>query len=90
MELYNLRQKINALDKILIYVLAERQNLIPEVANYKKLNNIQRYQPQRERLILMKNKELSRKLNLNLDLITDITKRIIQDSHRIEKEIIGK
>lgn len=90
MDLNELRAHLDRLDTALVYILAERMSLIPKVAEYKKKNNIERYQPEREKEIIKTKREIAEKVNLNPDLIETIYKEIIKDAHRIEKEITGK
>lgn len=90
MELSQIRQQLDELDKQIIQTIAKRMALIPEVAKWKKENNVQRYQPDREKKIIKSKRELAKKLGVNPDLAEDLIKRIIEDSHRIEKEILGE
>jgi chorismate mutase len=71
-------------------LLAERMSFIPKVAEYKKKNNLPRYQPEREKEILASKRKLAEANNLNPDLIETLFKAIIEDAHRIEKDIMGK
>ncbi|MFA6226938.1 MAG: chorismate mutase [Candidatus Paceibacterota bacterium] len=90
MNLLELRKEIDRIDGELLSVLVERMKLIPKVAEYKKENNLPRYQPEREKEIIKVRKELAEELNLNPDLVEKIYKEIIEDAHRIEKEIMGE
>ena len=90
MELSEIREHLDRLDNALLTILAERMSFIPKVAEYKKKNNIIRYQPEREKQIFEAKEELAKKLNVNPELAKKIFKTIIEDSHRIEKEIIGE
>ncbi|MEK6757703.1 MAG: chorismate mutase [Nanoarchaeota archaeon] len=90
MELDEIREYLNNYDAELIRILAKRQKLIPKVAKYKKENNLQRYQPEREKEIIESKRKLAINLGLDPDLVEDIIKKIIENSHKIEKEIIGK
>jgi len=90
MELDELREHIDRLDREILRILAERMSLIPKVAEYKKKHNVERYQPEREKLILEDKQKLAKQLNLSSELVEDIFKRIIMDSHRIEESIMGK
>jgi len=90
MDLKEIRGHLDRIDTALVNILAERMSFIPKVAEYKKANNMERFQPEREKEIIAKKRELAEKSGLNPDLVEDIFKRIIEDAHRIEKEIIGK
>ena len=90
MELTEIRKELDKLDAELVSILAKRMKFIPEVAEYKKKNNIQRFQPAREKEILESKRKLAKEAGLNPDLVEKIFKEIINDAHRIEKEIMGK
>ena len=90
MELNEIREHLDRLDNALITILAERMSFIPKVAEYKKNNNIVRYQEEREKKIFEAKKKLAEKLKVNPELVKKIFETIIEDSHRIEKEIMGK
>lgn len=90
MNLKEIREKLDKLDLKLLQTLAKRMALIPSVARYKKDNNIPRYQPEREKEIIENKRRLAMELRVNPDLVEDLFKRIIKDSHRIEKEILKK
>ena len=90
MDLSELRKEIDRLDHDLLCILAKRMKLIPEVAKYKKENNLPRYQPEREKEIIKSRRELAIKLELNPDLVESLSREIIKDAHRIETEILGE
>jgi chorismate mutase-like protein len=85
-----LREQIDSLDTELIKDLAQRMSLIPKVAEYKKANNLPRYQPKREAEVIESRRALAKEHGLNPDLVEKIMKLIIADAHRIEEEIIGQ
>ena len=89
MELSEIRERLDRLDNALITILAERMSLIPKVAEYKKENNVERFQPAREKEIFEAKEKIAKELNLNPELVKKIFETIIEDAHRIEKEIIG-
>ena len=88
MDLKELRARIDGLDEVLIRTLAERMNLIPLVAEYKKLNNLAEFQPEREKEIIFTRRKLAEELGINPALVERLIKDIISESHIIEKEII--
>ncbi len=90
MELSEIREHLDRLDKALILILAERMSFIPKVAEYKKKNNVERYQPTRESEIIEDKKRLAEEFNVDPRLAEKIIRLIIEDSHRIEKEIMGE
>jgi len=90
MDLKEIREHLDRIDSALLMILAERMSLIPKVAEYKKKNKIKRFQPEREREIIEKKRKMAGDNGLNPDLVEDLFKRIIEDSHRIEKDIMGE
>ena len=90
MELNEIREHLDRLDNAIVLLLAERLSLIPHVANCKVKNNIARYQPDREKAILSMKTELGKKYNLREEYVEDIFKQIIEESHAIEKKIMGE
>ena len=90
MDIKEIRQHLDRLDEALVLILAERQSLIPLVAEYKKRNNIDRYQPEREKEIISEKRKLAESKGLNPDLIESIIKSIIEDSHRIQRAILKR
>ena len=90
MNLSEIRNHLDRIDNALVLLLAERLAFIPYVAEYKLKHNIERYQPEREKEILKNKSELGKKHNLREEYLIDIFKRIIEESHHIEKDIMGK
>lgn len=90
MELSEIRKQIDKIDKKLVEVIKERLDLIPCVAEFKLQNNINRLQKGREKEIIEKNRKTAEQVGINPDLIEDILKRMIKESHRIEKTIMKK
>jgi len=90
MELKEIREQLDKIDDAMLLLIKERVSLIPKVANYKLEHNLQRYQPDREEELLSKKRLKAKELELNPDFVEDIYKRLIEESHRIEKEIMKK
>lgn len=90
MELKEIREHLDRLDNIVVYVLAERMSFVEKVAQYKKEHGVQRYQPEREQQIIEEKRALAEEAGLNPDLVECLYKGIINDAHRIEKDIIGE
>jgi chorismate mutase/prephenate dehydrogenase len=89
-DLTEIRKELDKLDNSILELLSKRMALIPSVAEYKKQNNLPRYQPQREKEIIENRRKLAKELNINPNLAENIARAIIEDAHRIEKEIMGK
>jgi len=90
MDLEKIRKQIDKIDDNILSLLAERASLMPDVAQYKLENNIARNQPEREKELISKIIKQSEKYNLNSKYVQNIFKRIIRESHTIQKKIIGK
>lgn len=90
MNLIQIRKEIDKLDMKLIKILAQRMSYIPDVAEYKKKHNLKRRQKDREKEIFENLKKQAIELNLSPELLKDLFKRIIKESHRIEKMIMKK
>lgn len=90
MDLLEIRKKLDVLDTKLIKILAERMSYIPQVAEYKKENKIKRFQKDREKEIFENLRNKAVELDLNPELLEDLFKRIIKESHRIERGIMKK
>ncbi len=90
MELSEIRKEIDKIDTEIISAISKRVALIPQVADYKIKNNLPRYNPQREREIIESKRKLAQELNVNPDLVEKVLKDLIEESHRIEKEIMGR
>lgn len=90
MNLLKIRKEIDKLDMKFIKILARRMSYVSEVAMYKKNNNEKRRQKNREKEIFENLEKKAAELNLNPELLRDLFKRIIKESHRIEKKIMKK
>ncbi|MDP3918390.1 MAG: chorismate mutase [Nanoarchaeota archaeon] len=90
MELKKVRENLDNIDQEIVLLLAKRLSLVKELAQYKAENNISMKDPDREKEILLKTSELGEKHNLRKEYVQDIFKRIIEESHNIQKEISGK
>lgn len=90
MELKEIRAHLDRIDNAIVVLLAERLSLIPEVAKYKKENDIPRYQPDREKEIITKKRVLAEQNNVSPDFIEKIFKEIIEEAHKIEKKVLGE
>ena len=90
MDLLKIRKKLDVLDTKLIKILAERMSYIPQVAEYKRENKIKRFQKDREKEIFENLRNKAVELDLNPELLEDLFKRIIKESHRIERGIMKK
>jgi chorismate mutase-like protein len=90
MELEEIREKIDKLDSELLSLLAKRQSLVSDVADYKIKNNLPIYHPQREQEIIEAKKKLGKEYGLRAKYVEKIFKTMIEESKYLQKEIIEK
>jgi len=90
MDLKELRAKLDEIDEELVNVIAKRVALIPEVAKYKKENGLPRKDAEREDGLIEAKRKIATELGVSPELVEDVFRRLIQESHIIEKEIIGE
>ena len=88
MDLKEIRKKLDSLDQQLVEIISERISLIPEIANYKKERKLPRRDEKREQEIKEKLKDLAQKNKVDFTLIEKIISLLIEESHKIEKEIL--
>ena len=86
MELKKFRDEIDKIDSEMIKVLSKRIALIPKISEYKKKNDVPRFDPEREVELISHREILAEKLGINPELVTELFKLIIKESHRIEKK----
>ena len=88
MKLDTIRTHLDRLDESILLLLAERMSYMTLVAEYKKANNMPRFQPEREKAILEHKRALAKKHGLNPEFVEELFKRIIAHAHTIQKETI--
>jgi chorismate mutase/prephenate dehydrogenase len=90
MNLKDMREALDRIDNEIVTLLAKRLSLIPYIAEHKMKNGAPRTDPEREREVLAKGAKLGEKVNLRKEYVEDIFKRIIEESHYIERKMMGK
>lgn len=90
MDLKEIREHLDRLDSAIVYLIAERVSYMPRIAKYKNKHNIERYHPKREAEIIEAKRKVAEDLGISPELVEDIFKRLIEESHKIEKKIMGK
>lgn len=85
MNLIKARKDIDKIDDKIIKLLAKRLSLVKKIGIYKLRNNIKIYQPIRELEIFNEKGKVAEKYNLRKKYIKDLFKRIIKESHYIQK-----
>ncbi|MGN5189316.1 bifunctional chorismate mutase/prephenate dehydrogenase [Aeromonas veronii] len=85
-ELNVLRDKIDAVDKQLIDLLAARLALVGEVGEVKSLYGLPIYAPDREASMLARHRAEAEQLGVPGDLIEDVLRRVMRESYASEKD----
>jgi len=88
--LEDLRNKIDDLDQELVELLASRMNLVEQVGEYKKENNVTIFQIERWDEIFKTRPEWGSKMQLNKDFIAEIYKLIHVESIRKQTEVMNE
>lgn len=89
-ELDKIRRSINVLDGELLDVLSKRMELINELAQYKKENNIQILQPKRWEEILLKALEEAKEKGLSERFIRNLFTEIHIESIKLQSKIMNE
>lgn len=86
MPLTKLRDQIDAVDKQIIDLLAERLRLVGEVGEVKTKHGLPIYVPEREAEMLAKRRDEAEKKGVPANLIEDILRRTMRESYASENE----
>lgn len=87
-QLNQFRQEIDILDTQIIEALGKRFEVCRQVAHFKKAENIPMMQPARVEEVKKRRQELGIKHSIDADFMLKLYSLIIQESCRIEDEII--
>ncbi|MCK5283111.1 MAG: chorismate mutase [Nanoarchaeota archaeon] len=85
----NVRKQIDRIDLVIITALAERMSLMPDIAEYKKKNNISVFQEKREQEIMKRLKKIANDYNLNEGFVEEFFLSVFNEAKRIQHEIIN-
>lgn len=86
MKLQEIREKIQAIDKEIIELIAERISYIPTIVNCKKEQNLPVFQPEREKQLYEQYWQIAVEKKINPELIREVFDRIIFESTRLQEE----
>lgn len=86
--LEDFRKEIDQLDHTIIEALGRRYDICRDVAKFKSENDIPMMQPHRVEHVKNKAVEIGKQFKLNPDLVYNIYSLIINESCRLEDEII--
>ncbi len=84
LNLDDVRQQIDAVDRELIEVVRKRLNLVQQVGVIKSKIGTPVYVPEREKQLLTKRRAEAEALNVSPDLIEDILRRLMRESYTAE------
>ena len=84
------RRHIDRIDTVIITVLAERMSLMPEIAEYKKNNEIPIFDEAREVEIMDNLKKIAKEQGLDEGFTEEVFLSLFNESKRIQNEIISK
>ena len=87
-QLDQFRQEIDTLDSQIIEALGKRFEVCRQVAHFKKAENIPMMQPGRVEEVKKNRQELGVKYSVDVNFMLNLYDLIIQESCRIEDEII--
>ncbi|MCX5880926.1 MAG: bifunctional chorismate mutase/prephenate dehydrogenase, partial [Deltaproteobacteria bacterium] len=82
--LSGLRQDIDAIDSRIVSLLADRQQVVGQVAALKKSHNLQVYHPAREEDLISRRRQQAKNIGLNPDFIEEIYRTIIRRSRVVQ------
>ncbi len=85
-ELDNLRDQIDAVDKQMLQLLAQRLSLVEKVGEVKSEHGLPIYVPEREAAMLASRREEAEKIGVPPQLIEDILRRTMRESYASEKD----
>ncbi|HET6656183.1 MAG TPA: chorismate mutase [Gammaproteobacteria bacterium] len=80
--LEDLRELIDAVDEALLELLAERARLVDQVAVVKRGGELPMRIPAREDAIIATMRQRAEELSLSADIVEEIFRRILDESHR--------
>ncbi len=84
-----LRKKINETDKSLIKILADRMEIVKDIAAVKKERNVAVLQPDRWKEVTNKMTIIAKKANLDVNFVSRLFKEVHQESIRQQEKIVN-
>lgn len=85
-----LRRHIDRIDTVIITALAERMSLMPDVADYKKKNDLSVFDEEREVEIMKKLKKIAKEQGLEESFVEEIFLSCFNEAKRIQNDVINK
>ena len=88
MTLEDLRKDIDRVDEVLVRLLNERARCVCEIGRLKKEQNIEIYQPDREKDVLNHVRQVATEGPLGPEAIARLFERIIDEARRLERRVV--
>jgi len=86
--LEDLRRDIDRVDEVLVRLLNERARCACEIGRIKKQQNVEVYQPDREKQVLDHVRGVAGEGPLDPDAIVRLFERIIDEARRLERRVV--
>ena len=86
--LEDLRKDIDRVDEVLVRLLNERARCACEIGRIKKLQNVEIYQPEREKQVLEHVKSVAAEGPLEPEAIARLFERIMDEARRLERRVV--
>ena len=87
-ELNEIREKIDVIDSSIMKLLKERMDLMPAIAEYKKTNGLEIFDPIREGKIIEAKREMAEEFGINADLVEEIFRKIMDEIKEVQKRFL--
>jgi chorismate mutase len=86
--LEDLRRDIDRVDEVLVRLLNERARCACEIGKIKKAENVEIYQPEREKQVLDHVRSIAAEGPLDPEAIARLFERIIDEARRLERLVV--
>ena len=86
--LEDLRKDIDRVDEVLVRLLNERARCACEIGRIKKAQNVEIYQPEREKQVLEHVKSVAAEGPLEPEAIARLFERIMDEARRLERRVV--
>jgi chorismate mutase len=86
--LEDLRKDIDRVDEVLVRLLNERARCACEIGRIKKEQNVEIYQPEREKQVLEHVKSIAADGPLEPEAIARLFERIMDEARRLERRVV--
>ncbi len=86
--LEDLRKDIDRVDEVLVRLLNERARCACEIGRIKKEQNVEIYQPEREKQVLEHVKSVAAEGPLEPEAIARLFERIMDEARRLERRVV--